>query len=84
MPAKSLLCPRVFAMQGDVTRVLTLGQAKLIIRFLFQGFQNSMRQGGHFSLFIMTKILRKKFKKPHQCNNEICEYLKIHAVQIAI
>ena len=29
-----------------------------------------MREGGHFSLFIMTKILRKQFKKPHQYNNE--------------
>ena len=46
------------------------GQAKLIIRFPFQGFQNSKRAGGHFSLFIMTKILRKQCKKPHQCNNE--------------
>ena len=42
-----------------------LGQAKLIIRFLFQGFQNSMRAGGHFSLFIITKILIKQCKKPH-------------------
>jgi len=43
---------------------LLLGQAKLIIRFQFQGFQNSMRAGSHFSLFIMTKILRKQCKKP--------------------
>ena len=50
--------------------LLWLGQAKLIIRFPFQGLQNSMREGGHFSLFIMIKILRKQFKKPHQCNNE--------------
>jgi len=47
-----------------------LDQAKLIVRFLFQGFQNSMREGGHFSLFIMTKILIKQFKKPHQYDNE--------------
>ena len=47
-----------------------LGQAKLIIRFPFQGFLNSLREGGHFSLFIMTKILRKQFKKPHQYDNE--------------
>ena len=40
-----------------------LGQAKLIIRFPFQGFQNSMQAGGHFSLFIITKI--KQCKKPH-------------------
>ena len=26
-----------------------LGQAKLIISFPFQGFQNSMRAGGHFT-----------------------------------
>ena len=41
-----------------------------------------MREGGHFSLFIMTKILRKQFKKPHQYNNE--KFVKIHVVQIAI
>ena len=46
-----------------------LGQAKLIIRFPFQDFQNSMRDVGHFSLFIMTEILRKQCKKPHQYNN---------------
>ena len=38
---------------------ITLGQAKLIIRFLFQGFQNSMRAGGHFSLFIIDKTVQK-------------------------
>ena len=43
-------------------KVRSLGQAKLIIRFLFQGFQNSMQAGGHFSLFIMNKILRKQSK----------------------
>ena len=53
-----------------VARNKCLGQAKLIIRFPFQGFQNSMREGGHFSLFIMTKILRKQFKKLYQYNNE--------------
>ena len=37
-----------------------LSQAKLII-FLFLGFQNNMRKGGHFSLFNMTKILKKQF-----------------------
>jgi len=42
-----------------------LGQAKLIIRFLFKGFQNSMQAGGHFSLFIMTRMLRKQCKKLH-------------------
>jgi len=47
-----------------------LGQAKLIIRFPFQRFQNAMLAGGHFSLFIMAKILRKQYKKPHQCINE--------------
>jgi len=50
--------------------IIMLGQAKLIIRFPFQGFQNNMREGGHFSLFIMTKILRNQLKKPHQYNNE--------------
>jgi len=47
-----------------------LGQAKLIISFPFQGFQNSMREGGHFSLFVMTEILRKQLKKPHHYSNE--------------
>jgi len=42
----------------------------LIIRFPFQGFQNSMWEGGHFSLFIMTKILRKQFKTSSIYNNE--------------
>jgi len=42
--------------------------------FLFQGFQNSVRVVGHFSLFIMTKILRKQFKKPDQYNNENLPY----------
>jgi len=42
-----------------------LGQAKLIIRFPFQDFQNSMQAGSHFSLFIMAKILRKLQKNPH-------------------
>ena len=53
-----ILGKSLFVRQGH-----TLGQAKLIIRFPFQGFQNSMRAGGHFSLFIMTKILRKQCKK---------------------
>jgi len=34
-----------------------LGRAKLIIRFPFQRFQNTMLASGHFSLFIMAKIL---------------------------
>ena len=37
-----------------------------------------MQVGGHF----LTKILRKQFKKLHQY--KFFEYLKIHAVQIAI
>jgi len=41
----------------------SLGQAKLIISFPFQGFQNGMWEGSHFSLFFMTEILRKQFKK---------------------
>ena len=49
----------------------SLGQAKLNIRFPFQGFQNSMRVGGQSSLFIMTKILRK------QCKNLINAIIKI-------
>ena len=61
--------------------LLWLGQAKLIIRFPFQGLQNSMREGGHFSLFIMIKILRKQFKKPHQCNNEKFVIIEIRAVK---
>ena len=40
------------------------------MRFPFQRFQNTMRAVGHFSLFIMAKILRKQYKKPHQYNNE--------------
>jgi len=57
--------------RGFVLPVL-LGQAKLIIRSPFQGFQNSMRAGGHFSLFIMTKILRNSTKKLiSSYNNEI-------------
>jgi len=52
----------------------------LIIRFSFQCFQNSMREDK--LLFIMTKILRKQFKKPHQYINEnfVNIYMKIHAV----
>ena len=30
-----------------------------------------MRVGGHFSLFIMPKILRKQYKKPYHYNTEI-------------
>ena len=32
-----------------------------------------MWAGGHFSLFIITKILRKQFKKFHQYNNEMLQ-----------
>ena len=32
-----------------------LGQAKLIIRFPFQSFQNSMREGGHFHFSLWLK-----------------------------
>ena len=31
-------------------RIIKLGQAKLIASFPFQGFQNMMRAGGHYSL----------------------------------
>jgi len=54
-------------LDAKINRVIFLGQAKLIISFLFQGFQNSMRVGGHFLSFTMTKILRKQFKN---FNNE--------------
>ena len=50
-----------------------LGQAKLIIRFPFQGFQNNMWAGGHFSLFIMAKILRK-LQKPQYIMKIIKQY----------
>ena len=33
--------------------LVSLGQAKLIACFPFQDFQNMMRAGGHYSLFIM-------------------------------
>ena len=60
-----------------------LGQAKLIIRFPFQGFQNNMWADGHFSLFIMAKILRKLQKtsimKSYKKIMKFCKYLKIHA-----
>ena len=49
---------------------LLFGHVKLIIKFPFQGFQNSILEGSHFSLFIMTKILRKQYKNAHQYTNE--------------
>jgi len=39
-----------------------LGQAKLIASFPFRDFQNIMRAGGHYSLFIMAKTLKKILK----------------------
>ena len=50
--------------------MMTLGQAKLIISFPFQGFQNNMWAGGHLSLFIMAKILKKQFKNLINTHNK--------------
>jgi len=43
----------------------------LIASFPFQDFQNIMQAEGHFSLFIMAKILKKTLKLASFYNNEI-------------
>ena len=48
-----------------------LGQAKLIASFPFQDFQNMMRAGGHYSLFIIAKNLYNPMKIAETSNNEI-------------
>jgi len=42
-----------------------LGQAKLINRFPFQGFQNSMLAGGHFFIIHYDYNLENIVQKPH-------------------
>ena len=47
-----------------------LGQAKLIASFLFQDFQNMMRAGGHYSLFIIIlynneSSVHKTYTRPY-------------------
>ena len=48
-----------------------LGQAKLISSFPFQDFQNMMRAGGHYSLFIIAKNLYNHKKTAETSNYEI-------------
>ena len=57
----------------------------MIASFPFQDFQNMMRAGGHYSLFIIAKNLYNPKKTAETSNKEILNGAsKIHAVVITI
>ena len=57
----------------------------MIVSFPFQDFQNMMREGGHYLLFIIAKNLYNPKKTAETSSNEILNGAsKIYAVVITI